>query len=121
MVRQAVGVCRCLDAGQDRHSGQGRGRFLDFVYTNTFSTLPVGRVRYGLMLREDGLVLDDGTTARLGEEPLPDDHHHGGGGAGDAASGFRASGLLRGLGRAVHLGHRAWAQFAVAGRRRGRC
>src|SRR5690606_26370952 len=34
---------------------------------NMFSTLPVGKVRYGLMLREDGHVLDDGTTARLGE------------------------------------------------------
>ena len=40
-------------------------RFLDLVYTNTFP--PCSRaVRYGLMLREDGLVLDDGTTARLG-------------------------------------------------------
>ena len=42
-------------------------RFLDFVYTNTISTLPVGRVRYGLMLREDGMVMDDGTVARLGD------------------------------------------------------
>ena len=41
-------------------------RFLDRVYTNTFSTLPVGRARYGLMLREDGFVMDDGTTSRLG-------------------------------------------------------
>ena len=32
-----------------------------------FSTLKVGRARYGLMLREDGFVMDDGTTARLGE------------------------------------------------------
>jgi glycine cleavage system aminomethyltransferase T len=32
-----------------------------------FSTLKPGRVRYGLMLREDGHVMDDGTTARLGE------------------------------------------------------
>ena len=40
---------------------------MDFVYTNMFSTLKVGRVRYGLMLREDGHVMDDGTCARLGE------------------------------------------------------
>ena len=39
--------------------------FLDRVYINTFSTLPVGKVRYGVMLREDGFVMDDGTTARL--------------------------------------------------------
>jgi glycine cleavage system aminomethyltransferase T len=35
-----------------------------------FSTLKPGRVRYGLMLREDGHVMDDGTTARMGE------HHY---------------------------------------------
>ncbi|HCQ58866.1 MAG TPA: hypothetical protein DIU10_13345, partial [Sulfitobacter sp.] len=40
---------------------------LDLVYTNKFSTLNVGKVRYGLMLREDGFVMDDGTCARLGE------------------------------------------------------
>src|SRR6202044_169448 len=34
----------------------------------TFSSLALGQVRYGLMLREDGLVLDDGTVARLGAE-----------------------------------------------------
>ena len=39
--------------------------FLDRLYINTFSTLPQGKVRYGLMLREDGLVLDDGTSAHL--------------------------------------------------------
>ena len=42
--------------------------FLDRVYANTFSTLPVGKARYGLMLREDGFALDDGTTARLAED-----------------------------------------------------
>jgi sarcosine oxidase subunit alpha len=35
------------------------------VYANTFSTLPIGRARYGIMLREDGMLLDDGTTSRL--------------------------------------------------------
>ena len=38
---------------------------LDLVYANTISALAVGRVRYGLMLREDGFVMDDGTVARL--------------------------------------------------------
>jgi glycine cleavage system aminomethyltransferase T len=37
------------------------------VYANTVSTLAVGRVRYGIMLREDGFVMDDGTVARLGD------------------------------------------------------
>ncbi len=67
MVRQAVGVADVSTLGKIDIQGKDAGRFLDFVYTNTFSTLPVGRVRYGLMLREDGLVLDDGTSARLGE------------------------------------------------------
>ncbi len=67
MVRQAVGVADVSTLGKIDIQGKDAGRFLDFVYTNTFSTLPIGRVRYGLMLREDGLVLDDGTSARLGE------------------------------------------------------
>lgn len=67
MVRQAVGVADVSTLGKIDIQGRDAGKFLDFVYTNTFSTLPVGRVRYGLMLREDGLVLDDGTSARLGE------------------------------------------------------
>jgi glycine cleavage system aminomethyltransferase T len=45
--------------------------FLDRVYINTFSTLPVGKARYGVMLREDGIVLDDGTTSRLARGPFP--------------------------------------------------
>lgn len=68
MVRQSVGVTDVSTLGKIDIQGRDAGRFLDFVYTNTFSTLPVGRVRYGLMLREDGLVLDDGTSARLGED-----------------------------------------------------
>jgi methylglutamate dehydrogenase subunit C len=66
MVRSAVGVCDVSTLGKIDIQGPGAAEFLDFVYTNTFSTLPVGRVRYGLMLREDGFVMDDGTTARLG-------------------------------------------------------
>ncbi len=67
MVRQSVGIADVSTLGKIDIQGRDAARFLDFVYTNTFSTLPVGRVRYGLMLREDGHVLDDGTTARLGE------------------------------------------------------
>ena len=67
MVRGAVGVADVSTLGKIDIQGRDAAKFLDFVYTNTFSTLPVGRVRYGLMLREDGHVLDDGTTARLGD------------------------------------------------------
>src|ERR1700745_2895743 len=44
-----------------------RARFLNRLYVNGFKTLAVGRLRYGVMLREDGFVMDDGTVARLGE------------------------------------------------------
>jgi len=67
MVRSTVGVCDVSTLGKIDIQGLDSARFLDLVYTNMFSTLPVGRVRYGLMLRADGHVLDDGTTARLGE------------------------------------------------------
>jgi heterotetrameric sarcosine oxidase alpha subunit len=68
MVRTAVGVCDVSTLGKIDIQGPDAARFLDFVYTNTMSTLPVGKVRYGLMLREDGMVMDDGTCARLGAE-----------------------------------------------------
>ena len=67
MVRNHVGVADVSTLGKVDIQGPDAGPFLDFVYTNTFSTLKVGRVRYGLMLREDGHVMDDGTSARLGE------------------------------------------------------
>ena len=67
MVREAVGVVDVSTLGKIDIQGPDAAALLDFVYSNTFSTLKVGRARYGLMLREDGHVLDDGTTARLGE------------------------------------------------------
>ncbi|WP_227269784.1 sarcosine oxidase subunit alpha family protein [Roseobacter weihaiensis] len=67
LVREKVGVCDVSTLGKIDIQGPDAATFLDIVYTNTFSTLQVGRVRYGLMLREDGHVMDDGTSARLGE------------------------------------------------------
>ena len=67
MVRNAVGVCDVSTLGKIDIQGPDAAKLLDLVYTNLFSTLKLGRVRYGLMLREDGFVMDDGTTARLGE------------------------------------------------------
>jgi sarcosine oxidase subunit alpha len=64
-VRSGVGVCDVSTLGKIDIQGADSAAFLDRIYINMFSTLAVGRVRYGLMLREDGLVLDDGTTARL--------------------------------------------------------
>jgi methylglutamate dehydrogenase subunit C len=68
MVRNQVGVCDVSTLGKIDVQGRDAGTFLDRVYANTFSTLPVGKARYGLMVREDGFVLDDGTTARLAED-----------------------------------------------------
>jgi sarcosine oxidase subunit alpha len=64
-VRGSVGVCDVSTLGKIDIQGPDAGAFLDRIYINLFSTLPVGKVRYGLMLREDGLVMDDGTSARL--------------------------------------------------------
>ena len=66
-VRRNVGICDVSTLGKIELHGKDAGKFLDFVYTNSFSSLAVGRVRYGLMLREDGFVMDDGTSARLSE------------------------------------------------------
>jgi methylglutamate dehydrogenase subunit C len=115
MVRTHVGVADVSTLGKIDIQGKDAARFLDFVYTNTFSTLPVGRVRYGLMLREDGLVMDDGTTARLG-----DTHYL------MTTTTAAAGQVMRHL-DFVHQAHCAawdvrlisvtesWAQFAVAG------
>jgi sarcosine oxidase subunit alpha len=67
-VRSAVGVTDVSTLGKIDVQGTDAARFLDLIYANTFSTLAVGRARYGIMLREDGLLFDDGTTSRLGPE-----------------------------------------------------
>lgn len=67
-VRRAVGLTDVSSLGKIDVQGRDAARFLDFIYANRFSTLAVGRARYGIMLREDGMLLDDGTTSRLGPE-----------------------------------------------------
>ncbi|MDB5657049.1 MAG: sarcosine oxidase, alpha subunit family [Tardiphaga sp.] len=64
-VRSGVGICDVSTLGKIALLGSDVDAFLDRIYINTFSTLAVGRTRYGVMLREDGFVLDDGTVARL--------------------------------------------------------
>ncbi len=66
-TRKSVGICDVTTLGKIDIQGTDAGAFLDKVYANTFSTLAVGKCRYGLMLREDGIVFDDGTTARMGQ------------------------------------------------------
>ena len=67
-VRNDVGICDVSTLGKIDVQGPGAATLLDRLYTNTFSNLPIGRARYGLMLREDGIVMDDGTTSRLGPD-----------------------------------------------------
>jgi sarcosine oxidase, subunit alpha len=67
-VREAVGVLDASTLGKIEVVGPDAARFLDRMYTNRMSTLPVGRIRYGLMLGLDGMVLDDGVAMRLGED-----------------------------------------------------
>lgn len=66
-VREGVGLCDVSTLGKIEVVGPDAGTFLDKLYCNTMATLPVGRTRYGVMLREDGFVMDDGTVARLAE------------------------------------------------------
>ncbi|WP_292271514.1 sarcosine oxidase subunit alpha family protein, partial [Mesorhizobium sp.] len=67
-VRSGVGFCDVSTLGKIDVHGPDAGAFLDRVYINAFSSLAVGKARYGLMLREDGVVYDDGTTSRLAED-----------------------------------------------------
>ncbi|GLS19564.1 sarcosine oxidase subunit alpha [Labrys miyagiensis] len=64
-TRSIVGICDVSTLGKIDIKGADAGAFLDRVYINTFSTVAVGKARYGLMLREDGFVMDDGTSARF--------------------------------------------------------
>ena len=66
-TRSAAGIVDVSTLGKIMVQGPDAPEFLDRVYTNLFSTLPVNKARYGLMLREDGIAYDDGTTWRLSE------------------------------------------------------
>ena len=67
-TRSDVGICDVSTLGKIDIKGCDAGEFVNRVYANGFATLPVGKTRYGLMLREDGFVMDDGTTARLADD-----------------------------------------------------
>ncbi|HUK10569.1 MAG TPA: sarcosine oxidase subunit alpha family protein [Stellaceae bacterium] len=67
-VRRAVGMVDVSTLGKIDVQGPDATLFLDRVYANNWASLPVGKARYGIMLREDGIVFDDGTTSRLTEQ-----------------------------------------------------
>ena len=66
-VRTNVGVVDVSTLGKIELQGRDVAELLNRVYINKWDTLAVGRCRYGVMLREDGIVMDDGTTSRLSD------------------------------------------------------
>ena len=114
-TRGSVGICDVTTLGKIDIQGRDAAEFLNKVYANGFAKLAVGKVRYGLMLREDGIAMDDGTTARLS-----DNHFVMTTTTANAVSVFRHMEFCRQClwpDMDVHLisTTEQWAQFAVAG------
>ncbi|MCA1406579.1 sarcosine oxidase subunit alpha family protein [Ensifer sp. IC3342] len=65
LVRSTAGIMDISTLGKIDIQGPDAAAFLDRVYANGFASIKVGRARYGVMLRDDGIVFDDGTTTRL--------------------------------------------------------
>ena len=64
-TRSGVGIFDASTLGKIEVVGPDAAEFMNRMYTNSWSKLDVGRCRYGLMLREDGFVLDDGVVGRI--------------------------------------------------------
>jgi sarcosine oxidase subunit alpha len=67
-TRGGVGILDGSTLGKIDVQGPDAGAFLDMLYTNMMSTLKVGMLRYGVMCGVDGMVIDDGTVMRLGDD-----------------------------------------------------
>lgn len=65
-VRNGVGILDASTLGKIDIQGPDARTFLERIYTNKWAKLGFGRVRYGLMCKDDGMVMDDGTTSCLG-------------------------------------------------------
>ncbi len=66
-VRETLGICDVSSLGKIALQGPDVSEFLNRIYANAFAKLAVGKARYGIMLRDDGMVMDDGTTWRLSD------------------------------------------------------
>ena len=66
-ARTGVAVMDASTLGKIDIQGPDAVELLNRIYTNSWTKLPVGSCRYGLMLKEDGMVFDDGVTTRIGE------------------------------------------------------
>ncbi|MDC1047567.1 sarcosine oxidase subunit alpha family protein [Alphaproteobacteria bacterium] len=69
-TRDSLGILDASTLGKIDLKGRDVSEFLNRIYTNAWSKLAVGKCRYGVMLGDDGMVIDDGVTTRLG------DHHY---------------------------------------------
>lgn len=67
-VRQKAGIIDVSTLGKLSLKGSDAGKLLDKVYTNRFSDLKPGRVRYAVLCDEAGIILDDGTISRQAED-----------------------------------------------------
>lgn len=67
-VRVSAGVMDATTLGKIDIQGKDAAEFLNRVYTNAWTKLPIGHCRYGVMCKPDGMVMDDGVTARLADD-----------------------------------------------------
>jgi len=67
-VRESVGILDASTLGKIEIVGPDAAKFLEMIYTNNWMKLEVGKARYGFMLGEDGMVMDDGVTIRLADD-----------------------------------------------------
>jgi sarcosine oxidase subunit alpha len=67
-ARESVGILDATTLGKIDIQGRDAPEFLNRIYTNAWKGLKIGACRYGLMLQEDGMLFDDGVTARLAED-----------------------------------------------------
>lgn len=114
-TRSSVGVCDVTTLGKIDVQGTDAAAFLNVIYCNAFAKLAVGKTRYGLMLREDGIAMDDGTAARL-----EDDHFVVTTTTANALTVYRHMEFVRqclfpDMDVQLISTTEAWAQYAVAG------
>jgi sarcosine oxidase subunit alpha len=67
-VRKSAGLFDASTLGKIEVVGPDAARFMELLYTNPWEKLEVGRCRYGIMLREDGFIYDDGVVGRLAQD-----------------------------------------------------
>ncbi|MBL0935836.1 MAG: sarcosine oxidase subunit alpha [Rhizobiaceae bacterium] len=67
-VRQSAGIFDASTLGKIEIVGPDAAAFMELLYTNPWAKLEPGRCRYGIMLREDGFIYDDGVVGRLAED-----------------------------------------------------